>query len=69
VSDVTATAQSVASVEVAARFTSRTRLASWVVVRRRPGIVARAQSLADRLGLEVKVEIGAVTIALRFVLK
>jgi hypothetical protein len=61
--------QSVVSLDVAARFTRRTRLVSWVVVRRQPGVVAEAQSVADELGLDVTVEIGSATIALRFVPK
>jgi hypothetical protein len=57
---------SIASLEVAARFTRETGLASWVVVKRQPRVVAQAQGVADRLGLRLVVEIHAATIALRF---
>jgi aspartate aminotransferase-like enzyme len=57
---------SIASLEVAARFTRETGLASWVVVKRQPRVVAQAQDVADQLGLRLVVEIHAATIALRF---
>lgn len=58
---------SLAGMEAAARFTSETNLASWVVVRRGAGVVRHAQVLAESAGINLaRVDIGAATIALRF---
>jgi len=59
--------ETLTSLEVAARFTQQTTLASWVVVRRQPGVVRQAHAMANQLGLELaRVEIDAGSIALRF---
>jgi len=55
------------SLEVAARFTRQTGLPSWVVVKRQPAVVTRAQSLAERSGLQTVIEIDVATISVRFV--